>query len=165
VRETRKARRLAHLAEVLPQIRRNIARHLGTSEPTQAFSLSAVIELVARSAIRPGSEQPARPGGSLDSAASSPSQRSSFAPSLEGCFCRSSWAPKTAVRSAASAEPCGQARVRGQFEGPEGRSRSLVSIRSAIFRSRATSESSSLRIRPSTSMLRRNRSNKKQCAR
>ena len=56
VREMRKARRLAHLAEVLPQIRRCIARHLGASEPTRAFTLAAVIDLVARSAIRPCSE-------------------------------------------------------------------------------------------------------------
>jgi DNA topoisomerase-1 len=60
VREMRKARRLARLAEVLPQIRRCIARHLGASEPTRAFTLAAVIDLVARSAIRPGSEQYAR---------------------------------------------------------------------------------------------------------
>jgi len=60
VRETRKARRLAKLADVLPQIQRTTARHLGQTEPTRAFTLSAVIELVARSAIRAGSEQYAR---------------------------------------------------------------------------------------------------------
>ena len=36
-RETRKARRLARLAEVLPQIRRSIGRHLGLNEPTRAL--------------------------------------------------------------------------------------------------------------------------------
>jgi DNA topoisomerase-1 len=56
VRELRKARRLARLAEVLPQIRPSIARYLGAGEPTRAFTLAAVIDLVARSAIRPGSK-------------------------------------------------------------------------------------------------------------
>ncbi len=68
VREARKARRLAKLADVLPRIRRAIARHLGESEPTRAFTLSAVIELVARSAIRPGSEQYARLRGTRGAA-------------------------------------------------------------------------------------------------
>ena len=68
VREMRKARRLARLAEVLPQIRRSIARHLGASEPTRAFTLAAVIDLVARSAIRPGSEQYARLRGTRGAA-------------------------------------------------------------------------------------------------
>lgn len=60
VRETRKARRLARLAEALPQIRRSIGQHLSGDVPTRSFTLSAIIELVARSAIRPGSEQYAR---------------------------------------------------------------------------------------------------------
>jgi DNA topoisomerase I len=68
VRELRKARRLARLAQVLPQIRRCIARHLGDSEPTRAFTLAAIIELVARSAIRPGSEQYARLRGTRGAA-------------------------------------------------------------------------------------------------
>lgn len=68
VRETRKARRLARLAEVLPQVRRSIGRHLGLNEPTRAFVLSAIIELVARSGIRPGSEQYARLRGTRGAA-------------------------------------------------------------------------------------------------
>jgi DNA topoisomerase-1 len=68
VRETRKARRLARLAEVLPQIRRSTGQHLGAAEPTRAFTLSAIIELVARSAIRPGSEQYARLRGTRGAA-------------------------------------------------------------------------------------------------
>jgi DNA topoisomerase-1 len=56
VREQRKARRLAHLAETLPRIRRSIGQHLAGSEPTRALALSAVIELVGCSAIRPGRE-------------------------------------------------------------------------------------------------------------
>lgn len=68
VRETRKARRLARLAEVLPLIRRGIGCHLRLNNPTRAFVLSAIIELVARSGIRPGSEQYARLRGTLGAA-------------------------------------------------------------------------------------------------
>src|SRR6202044_2227810 len=60
VRETRKARRLARLAESLPRIRRSIGQHLAGKEPTRFFTLSAIIELVARTAIRPGTEQYAK---------------------------------------------------------------------------------------------------------
>ncbi len=60
VRERRKARRLAKLAEALPQIRRSISHNLALAAPSRAFALSAVVELVARSGIRPGSEQYAR---------------------------------------------------------------------------------------------------------
>ena len=60
VREARKARRLAKLVDALPRIRRAVARHLSGSEPTKEFALSAVIELIARTAIRPGSESYAR---------------------------------------------------------------------------------------------------------
>jgi DNA topoisomerase-1 len=68
VRETRKARRLARLAEALPQIRRSISRHLATHEPTRSFALAAIVELVARSAIRPGTEQYARLRGTRGAA-------------------------------------------------------------------------------------------------
>jgi DNA topoisomerase I len=63
VRETRKARRLARLIEVLPKIRRSVAQHLGNNAPTREFALAAVIELVARTAIRPGNESYARMNG------------------------------------------------------------------------------------------------------
>lgn len=63
VRETRKARRLARLIEVLPKIRRSVAQHLGGEMPTREFALAAVIELVARTAIRPGNESYARLNG------------------------------------------------------------------------------------------------------
>ena len=56
VREQRKARRLARLAEVLPRIRRSVGQHLAGSEPTRELALAAVIELVGCSAIRPGRE-------------------------------------------------------------------------------------------------------------
>src|SRR3954449_7772294 len=60
VRETRKAARLARLADVLPRIRRSVAQHLSAPEPTREAALAGVIELVACSAIRPGSESYAR---------------------------------------------------------------------------------------------------------
>jgi DNA topoisomerase I len=56
VREQRKARRLARLADALPRIRRSIGQHLASQAPTRELASAAVIELVARSAIRPGSE-------------------------------------------------------------------------------------------------------------
>jgi DNA topoisomerase-1 len=68
VRETRKARRLARLAEALPQIRRSLGQHMSGDTPTRSFTLSAIIELVARSAIRPGSEQYARLRGTRGAA-------------------------------------------------------------------------------------------------
>jgi DNA topoisomerase-1 len=86
VREMRKARRLARLAEVLPQIRRSIARHLGASEPTRAFTLAAVIELVARSAIRPGSEQYARLRGTRGAATLLKSNASVYGETVRLCF-------------------------------------------------------------------------------
>jgi DNA topoisomerase-1 len=60
VRETRKAARLSRLADVLPRIRRSVGQHLSGQEPTRELSLAGVIELVACSAIRPGSESYAR---------------------------------------------------------------------------------------------------------
>ncbi|MBV8925374.1 MAG: DNA topoisomerase IB [Bradyrhizobium sp.] len=63
VREQRKAHRLAKLVAALPKIRRNVSMHLAGDEPTREFALSAVIELIARTAIRPGSESYARLNG------------------------------------------------------------------------------------------------------
>jgi DNA topoisomerase-1 len=63
VREQRKAHRLAKLVGALPKIRRNVSAHLGGDEPTREFALSAVIELIARTAIRPGNESYARLNG------------------------------------------------------------------------------------------------------
>jgi DNA topoisomerase-1 len=56
VREQRKAHRLAKLVAALPRIRRAVNKHLAGEAPTREFALSAVIELVARTAIRPGNE-------------------------------------------------------------------------------------------------------------
>src|SRR5436305_9202812 len=63
VREQRKAHRLARLVGALPKIRRNVSMHLSGDAPTREFALSAVIELIARTAIRPGSESYARLSG------------------------------------------------------------------------------------------------------
>ena len=56
VREGRKARRLARLAHALPQVRRRLGQYLASDNRTREFACAAVIELVAYSAIRPGSE-------------------------------------------------------------------------------------------------------------
>jgi DNA topoisomerase-1 len=56
VREQRKAHRLAELVGALPRIRRAVNKHLAGDKPTREFALSAVIELIARTAIRPGNE-------------------------------------------------------------------------------------------------------------
>jgi DNA topoisomerase-1 len=63
VRELRKARRLAVLAEALPKIRRSVGRHLAGAEPAREFAHAAVIELVARSAIRAGGDSHTRFSG------------------------------------------------------------------------------------------------------
>jgi DNA topoisomerase-1 len=68
VREARKAHRLAQLVEALPRIRRSVAQHLAGEEPSRELALAAVIELVARSAIRPGSESYARMNGTRGAA-------------------------------------------------------------------------------------------------
>src|SRR3954451_7579671 len=63
VREQRKAHRLAKLVGALPKIRRKVSAYLSGDEPTREFALSAVIELIARTAIRPGNESYARLNG------------------------------------------------------------------------------------------------------
>ena len=63
VREHRKAHRLAKLVGALPKIRRNVWKQLAGDEPTREFALAAVIELIARTAIRPGNESYARLNG------------------------------------------------------------------------------------------------------
>ena len=56
VREGRKARGLARLANALPQVRRSVGQYLAANHQTREFACAAVIELVACSAIRPGGE-------------------------------------------------------------------------------------------------------------
>lgn len=68
VREAEKAAHLAALAHLLPKIRRAVAQHLSGKEPTRGFALAAAIELVAGSAIRPGSEEYAKKNGTRGAA-------------------------------------------------------------------------------------------------
>jgi DNA topoisomerase I len=68
VRETEKARRLERLVDVLPKIRRSVGQHLAGSEPSRELALATVIELVARSGIRPGTESYARMRGTRGAA-------------------------------------------------------------------------------------------------
>ncbi|MEA2953943.1 MAG: topoisomerase [Alphaproteobacteria bacterium] len=68
VRERHKARRLVALVQTLPRIRRCVSKHLTVGEPTREFVLATIIELVARSAIRPGSETYARAHGTRGAA-------------------------------------------------------------------------------------------------
>ncbi|WP_257170572.1 DNA topoisomerase IB [Bradyrhizobium sp. SRS-191] len=68
VREHRKAHRLAKLVGALPRIRRAVSKHLAGDEPTREFALATVIELIARTAIRPGSESYARLNGTRGAA-------------------------------------------------------------------------------------------------
>ena len=68
VREARKAERLSRLAEALPRIRRSVAQHLSDLEPTRELALAGVIELVARTSIRPGGESYARTNGTRGAA-------------------------------------------------------------------------------------------------
>jgi DNA topoisomerase I len=49
-------RRLARLAHALPQVRRRLGQYLASDNRTREFACASVIELVACSAIRPGSE-------------------------------------------------------------------------------------------------------------
>jgi DNA topoisomerase-1 len=68
VREQRKAHRLAQMVGALPKIRRKVSAILCDEEPTREFALAAVIELIARTAIRPGSESYARLNGTRGAA-------------------------------------------------------------------------------------------------
>jgi len=68
VRERRKAKRLQRLVEAMPRVRRAVSKHLSAAEPTREFALAAVIELIACSAIRPGSESYAKEHGTRGAA-------------------------------------------------------------------------------------------------
>ena len=63
VREQRKAHRLARLVGGFAEDPRKVSAYLSGDEPTREFALSAVIELIARTAIRPGNESDARLNG------------------------------------------------------------------------------------------------------
>ncbi|MGE3147662.1 MAG: DNA topoisomerase IB [Pseudorhodoplanes sp.] len=68
VRESRKTRRLLRLARCMPRIRRALGRHLASDELTREKALAGLIELVASSAIRAGSESYARERGTRGAA-------------------------------------------------------------------------------------------------
>lgn len=57
LREARKARRLARLMAALPRIRRGVKRDLSLNQPVRELALAAIVDLVARTAIRAGSEE------------------------------------------------------------------------------------------------------------
>ena len=63
VREALKARRLEGLARALPAIRRAVGRNLGGETCNASFTVAAVVELVALTAIRAGGEEYARERG------------------------------------------------------------------------------------------------------
>jgi DNA topoisomerase-1 len=68
VRELRKARRLARLIHLLPKIRSAVSRHLRGAEASRDFALAAVVDLVACTALRPGSDSYAQEHGTRGAA-------------------------------------------------------------------------------------------------
>jgi DNA topoisomerase-1 len=68
LRERRKARHLTELLHFLPTIRRAISRHLRENDVTREFTLAAMIDLIALTAVRPGSEVYAREHGTRGAA-------------------------------------------------------------------------------------------------
>jgi DNA topoisomerase-1 len=68
LRERRKARHLAELLHFLPAIRRAISQHLRAKDATREFTLAAMIDLIALTALRPGSEIYARENGTRGAA-------------------------------------------------------------------------------------------------
>jgi DNA topoisomerase-1 len=60
VREVRKAERLTSLIEVLPRVRRALTARLNEDNVTREFTLACVVELIATTAIRAGSEEYAK---------------------------------------------------------------------------------------------------------
>ncbi len=68
VREALKERRLAHLIEALPEMRRTVARDLSARAPTRRRALAAAIRLVEKTAIRAGNDCYAKASGSRGAA-------------------------------------------------------------------------------------------------
>jgi len=68
VREKQKARHLSKLVQTMPLIRAAISRHLRDRTPSREFALAAAIELIALTALRPGSETYAREHGTRGAA-------------------------------------------------------------------------------------------------
>ena len=96
------------LVEALPRIRRSVDKHLGSGEPTREFALAAVIELVSRSAIRPGSESYAKANGTRGAATL---LKSNIV--VNGATSRSNSAPR-AARAIEKEFRCPRARRRDQ---------------------------------------------------
>jgi DNA topoisomerase-1 len=68
VRELRKARRVAGLVEILPRLRAWVSRHLNETEPTRERAIAALVELIALTALRPGSEAYVKANGTRGAA-------------------------------------------------------------------------------------------------
>jgi len=68
IREVRKARRLARLIDLMPSIRRNIAKRLKQKEMTRDVVAAALVDLIACTAIRSASEAYARERGTRGAA-------------------------------------------------------------------------------------------------
>jgi DNA topoisomerase-1 len=68
VREKRKAPHLRDLVRMLPAIRSAVGRHLCERTLSREFALAAVIELIASTALRPGSEAYAQEHGTRGAA-------------------------------------------------------------------------------------------------
>ena len=68
IRELRKARRLAKLIDLMPGIRRSITNLLKQAEVNRDFAAAALVDLIACTAIRPGSETYVRERGTRGAA-------------------------------------------------------------------------------------------------
>ena len=68
IRELRKARRLAKLIDLMPAIRRSITKLLKQTEIDREFAAAALVNLIACTAIRPGSETYVRERGTRGAA-------------------------------------------------------------------------------------------------
>ena len=68
IRELRKARRLARLIDLMPSVRRNIARLLKQKDTTRDVVAATMVDLIACTAIRSGSEAYARERGTRGAA-------------------------------------------------------------------------------------------------
>jgi DNA topoisomerase I len=68
IRELRKARRLANLIDLMPGIRRSITKLLKQTEIDREFAAAALGDLIACTAIRPGSERYVRERGTRGAA-------------------------------------------------------------------------------------------------
>jgi DNA topoisomerase-1 len=68
IRELRKARRLAKLIEIMPMIRRSITKILKQTKMDRTFAAAVLVDLIACTAIRSGSEASVRERGTRGAA-------------------------------------------------------------------------------------------------